>query len=54
MAQGYKKRHFFETRLVFRRLCVKEPRYSENILAEMCYSIVERVRRSGEYLPRKI
>ena len=36
MAQVYKN-VIFETRLAFRRFWVKEPRHSENTLAEMCY-----------------
>ena len=52
MAQLYKTPFFFETRLASRRFWVnKEPRHSENILAEMYYlylSIVERVKRWGQ------
>ena len=32
-----RKTPFFETRLAFQPFWVKEPRHSENILAEMCY-----------------
>ena len=36
-AQVYTKTSFWKKRLGFRRFWVREPRYSETILAEMCY-----------------
>ena len=37
MAQVYTKTPFFLTRLALRRVWVKEPRHSGNVLAEMCH-----------------
>ena len=52
MAQvSYNNVFFFETILAFRRLWVKEPRHSENMLAEMCYLYYRRMRPS---LPHRV